>query len=469
MVLTRSQANGSSNAEQPDTNKKGEDGTSLSPSERKQLGILFVSLVVDLLAFTVILPLLPSLLDFYGTKEDSLYSSLKSSVSGFRQMVGAPDTPRWNSVLFGGLIGSLFSLLQFVAAPVVGAASDVYGRKPLLLISMVGIAGSYALWAVSHNFTLFVLARILGGISKGNISLSTAIVADVLPVKRRGKGMALIGIAFSVGFVFGPLIGAIFSRYAREHQGEFYIYPALFSLILAIFDIIFVAMAFKETLPKNKRATSIVTGWQNTSYLINPVSLFKFSSVSNISKAELSDIRQVGCVYFIYLFLYSGLEFTLTFLTHNRLQYDSMQQGKMFFFIGFVMVLVQGGYVRRASAGSERKLAVQGMMVLIPAFLLMAFATNVFLMYTSLALFSFASATVVPCLTTMISLRGRDDQKGTIMGIFRSLGALARALGPVFASTVYWSFGDVICYTLGGTLLLIPLYLLKRDDKKSYA
>ncbi|KAK3095294.1 hypothetical protein FSP39_012912 [Pinctada imbricata] len=397
--------------------------------------IVFLSLIIDLLAFTLILPLLPSLLDYYGTQKDGLYSTIKDSVSSFRDLVGAPDTPRWNSVLFGGLIGSLFSFLQFLASPVMGAASDVYGRKPVLVISMIGVALSYALWAISHNFTLFVFARIVGGLSKGNVSLSTAVVADIFPPEKRGRGMALIGVAFSVGFVFGPLIGAGFSVYARQQQEAFYTIPALFALTLAVIDIIFISLFFKETLPQDRRAKSISSGWQKTSHLINPISLFKFSSVEKISKADLSSLQHIGSIYFLYLLMYSGLEFTLTFLVHNRLSYNSMQQGRMFFYIGTVMALVQGGYVRRIPAGKETKIATMGLTLLIPAFIMMAFAQTAWLMYLGLTLFAFASATVVPCLTTMVSSYGGTDQKGVVTGVFRSLGALARALGPVIFST----------------------------------
>ncbi|XP_069139381.1 major facilitator superfamily domain-containing protein 10-like [Argopecten irradians] len=238
--------------------QEGDENKEKVKDENRILTILFVSLVIDLLAFTVILPILPSLLDFYGSnKEDGFYQSLMRSVNGFRELVGAPDTPRWNSVLFGGLIGSLFSLLQFLASPVVGAASDVYGRRPLLIMSMIGVAISYAIWAISHNFGLFVVARIIGGLSKGNISLSTAVVADILPQHRRGKGMALIGVAFSIGFVFGPLIGAGFSVWARQQDGAFYTPPALFALVLAVADVLFVFLFFKETLSVDKRAKSI--------------------------------------------------------------------------------------------------------------------------------------------------------------------------------------------------------------------
>lgn len=443
------------------------EGKEKGQGENKVLFVVFLSLVIDLLAFTVILPILPSLLDFYGhQKEDGLYQSLMRSVTGFRELVGAPNTPRWNSVLFGGLIGSLFSFLQFLASPIFGATSDVYGRRPVLIISMIGVAISYAVWAVSHNFGLFVIARVIGGLSKGNISLCTAVMADILPQERRGKGMALIGVAFSIGFVFGPLIGAGFSVWARQQDGAFYTPPALFALTLAVIDVVFVFLFFKETLLPDKRAKSVASGWQNTSHLINPVSLFKFSSVTNLSEADSKTVRRIGVVYFLYLFFYSGLEFTLTFLTHNRLQYDSMQQGKMFFFIGTVMALVQGGYVRRIKSGKQLRIATLGMSLLMPAFVIMAYAHSAPVMYTALLLFAFASATVVPCLTTLISEYGGSDQKGVILGVFRSLGALARAVGPIVSSVVYWSCGDKVCYIAGGVLLIIP-YLLLRKLKTS--
>ena len=130
----------------------------------------------------------------------------------------------FNTVLFGGFLGSIFSFLQFLASPIIGGLSDRFGRKPLMVATAVGISFSYLLWVMSSNFAIFVLARIIGGISKGNqkmkgkkflfhsihignVSLSTAIVTDVSTPATRGKGMALIGVAFSLGFLFGPMIG----------------------------------------------------------------------------------------------------------------------------------------------------------------------------------------------------------------------------------------------------------------------
>ncbi|PSN31734.1 Major facilitator superfamily domain-containing protein 10 [Blattella germanica] len=151
--------------------------------------VVFVSLLLDLLAFTMILPLLPSLLDHYSANDspEGLYPWLLGKVRYFQEFLGAPD--RFNSVLFGGFLGSMFSFLQFLASPLVGGLSDVYGRKPVMLVCLIGIAFSYILWALSRNFALFVLARIVGGISKGNVSLSMAVITDVSSLATRGRGM----------------------------------------------------------------------------------------------------------------------------------------------------------------------------------------------------------------------------------------------------------------------------------------
>ncbi|XP_074640918.1 major facilitator superfamily domain-containing protein 10-like [Tubulanus polymorphus] len=436
---------------------------SLTASGSGTIWIVFISLIIDLIGFTVILPLLPAQLEYYGRQdEDNFYSTILKSVRGFRGLVGAPDTPRWNAVLFGGFIGSLFSMLQFVSSPLTGALSDVWGRKSVLIISMIGVAVSYGLWAVSWNFSWFVLARFIGGLSKGNVSLAITIITDCTSVKNRSKGMALIGIAFSLGFLIGPLCGAAFAKWSRSHQDEFFQAPALFALVLSLIDILFVIICLKESLPTQKRAASLSDGLSDASHLINPVSLFSFKAVRNMSNRDTSNLQRIGAVYFLYLLIFSGLEFTLTFLTHNRFQYDSMKQGKMFFFIGIVMATIQGGYVRRIKVGTEQKTALRGMVALVPSFVIIGFTNNIWLLYVALILFSFAAGTVVSCLTTIISSYGQEDQKGRILGIFRSLGALSRAIGPLLASTVYWCAGATICYSIGAVSLLLPIILLKK-------
>ncbi|XP_063231669.1 major facilitator superfamily domain-containing protein 10 [Bacillus rossius redtenbacheri] len=446
-----------------DSNDKRSQNLEKNPVLRSDpaVYIVFVSLLLDLLAFTMILPLLPSLLDHYRTNDSpgSLYPWLLSKIKYFQLLVGAPD--RFDSVLFGGFLGSLFSFLQFLASPLVGGVSDVYGRKPVLLICLVGIALSYVLWAVSSCFALFVLARVVGGICKGNVSLSMAIITDVSSTATRGRGMALVGIAFSVGFILGPVIGAVFSRWSHSQAGAWYVYPALFALSLVILDIIFVVYFFKESLPKNRRAKSVANSVSQAAAYINPFELFKFSAVQNMPKKELAELRRLGFIYFVYLFLYSGLEFTITFLTHHKFNYTSMQQGLMFFTTGFTMAAVQGGYVRRLPQDKMRATAVRGLLLIVPSYVCIGLAPSPVLLYIGLLIYSVSTAMVVPCLTTLVSNHGSHEQKGKVMGIFRSLGALARAVGPVVASVAYWIMGPAPTYLTGAVLLLWPWIMLK--------
>lgn len=305
--------------------------------------IVFFSLLLDLLAFTMILPLLPSLLEHYRVNDkDGLYSSLANSIRYFRDLVGAPE--KYTSVLFGGFLGSMFSLLQFLVSPIAGGFSDYYGRKPILLVSLIGIVISYGLWAISSNFGLFVLARFVGGLSKGNISLSMAIITDVSNKENRGKGMALVGIAFSLGFIVGPMIGAIFSKFADKSSNDWFAYPAIFAMCLATLDVIFCIFCLKESLPKEKRAKTVINSLSQALEHISIPSLFRFDAVKNLSKDDIQSLKDLGFIYFVYLFIYSGLEFTVTFLMFHKFGFNSMDQARMFLTTGVIMTILQGLY-----------------------------------------------------------------------------------------------------------------------------
>jgi len=441
-----------------------------SQREKSVLKTVFISLVIDLLGFTVILPLFPSLLEHYDTHDQTyVYQLMKSTVKNFRSMIGVPQSENIDSVLFGGMIGSLFSLLQFLNSPIFGALSDVYGRKVMIMTSLCGSAISCLMWAVSNNFALFLLARTVAGLSEANVSISTAIIADLSTAKSRTQGMAVIGIAFSVGFICGPMIGAYFTSVFEASGHNFFFGPAVFGFVITIIDVIYVSMFLVETLPESKRASSISGSLKDFRHLLNPVSLFKFSSVKSLSESKsVNSVRKLGLIYFSYLFLFSGLEFTLSFVAYKRFNFTRMDLGKMFAVLGCTMALVQGGYIRRKMVGNERKLAIKGLLLLIPGFVLIGLANHVYLFHIGLFLFSFAAASVVPCLTSMVSNFGNESEKGKLMGIFRSLGALARATGPIFMSSMYWIHGATFTYLLGAVCLLIPLAKIRSITIEDY-
>ncbi|KAM5339463.1 major facilitator superfamily domain-containing protein 10 isoform 2-T7 [Glossophaga mutica] len=370
-------------------------------SETRVITVVFLGLLLDLLAFTLLLPLLPGLLESHSRAHDPLYGSWQRGVDWFAAAIGMPAEKKYNSVLFGGLIGSVFSALQFLSAPLTGAISDCLGRRPVMLLSLAGLASSYAVWAASGSFAAFLASRVIGGISKGNVSLSTAIVADLGSPPARSRGMA----------------------------------------------------------------PSVTLGLQAAADLLSPLALLRFSTVARgqdpPSGDSLSHLRRLGLVYFLYLFLFSGLEYTLSFLAHQRFQFSSLQQGKMFFFIGLTMATIQGAYARRISPGREIAVVKRAILLLVPAFLLIGWGRTLPVLGLGLLLYSFAAAVVVPCLSSVVAGYGSPGQKGTVMGTLRSLGALARAVGPLAAASVYWLVGAPACFTVCSGLFLLPFLLLR--------
>ncbi|XP_059022494.1 major facilitator superfamily domain-containing protein 10 isoform X1 [Mustela lutreola] len=442
--------------------------------ETRVITVVFLGLLLDLLAFTLLLPLLPGLLESHGRAHDPLYGSWQRGVDWFATAIRMPAEKRYNSVLFGGLIGSVFSFLQFLLAPLTGAISDCLGRRPVMLLSLVGLATSYAVWAASRSFATFLASRVIGGISKGNVSLSTAIIADLGSPSARSRGMAVIGVAFSLGFTLGPMLGASLPTETV---------PWL-ALLFAASNLLFIFCFLPETLPPEKRAPSITPGFRAAADLLSPLALLRFSAVAQGQDPPAGDrlesLRRLGLVYFLYLFLFSGLEYTLSFLAHQRFQFSSeagvlsqlqgpsahrslassLQQGKMFFFIGLTMAAVQGAYARRISPGGEIAAVKRAILLLVPAFLLIGWGLMLPVLGLGLLLYSFAAAVVVPCLSSVVANYGSSRQKGTIMGTLRSLGALARALGPMVAASAYWLAGAQVCFTVCSGLFLLPFLLL---------
>jgi len=157
------------------------------------------------------------------------------------------------------------------------------------------------------------------------------------------------------------------------------------------------------------------------------------------------------------------MEFTLTFLAVERLSYSSLQNGFMFIFIGILIALVQGGYVRRkAHEMGERNMAFLGLIIVIPGLILLSFMKSQLVLYAGLAFLAIGSAMIIPCLTALVSLFATSTTQGQAVGTFRSLGALARVFGPFAASIIYWRFGSSIVYIIGACMLIIPiLFTLK--------
>jgi len=222
--------------------------------------------------------------------------------------------------------------------------------------------------------------------------------------------------------------------------------PALIALVLSAINLLYVALYFGETLPPQRRGTS------SSNRTINPFRVLQTFQFPGVGTTILA--------YFAFLVLFSGVEFTLTFLAAERLNYSPMDIGVMFIFIGVVLALVQGGYVRRkAHEIGEKKMAIQGLIAIIPGLALTGTAHSTLWLYTGLFFIAVGSAMATPCLTSLVSLLTPATDQGRILGIFRSMGALSRAVGPIIACVIYWRLGASTAYVLGAVAMLVPIVI----------
>ncbi len=428
----------------------------LPPESKRILKLMFLTMFLDLVGFSIIFPMFPAMAKYY-LEVDGDNFILKGMMNLITSIQGATSdgTSTMSSiVLFGGLLGALYSLLQFVAAPIWGGISDRIGRRPVLMISVCGLFISYMMWIFSGSFTTLVLARIIGGFMSGNLSIASAVVSDITDEKNRSKGMASIGIAFALGFVIGPAMGGILSMYnpiaMNPDWAAFGINPfstpAALAAVLAFINFFTIWKTFPETLKKGGQKHLVRT--------MNPFVLMKPLPIRAVNLTNLS--------HFLFITAFSGMEFTLTFLAVERLGYTSMQNAYMFIFIGFMIGMVQGGYVRRkAHQVGEKKMTIQGLIAIIPGLVLLAYAQSDWMLYAGLFFLSIGSAMIIPCQTTLLTFYSPKHMQGQSLGIFRSLSALGRVIGPIYASITYWKFGSIYAYLIGAVLMIIPVLVTK--------
>lgn len=434
---------------------------SLTPQARRVLGLAFLTLFIDLIGFSIIFPLFPAMLDYYRAHEapDTVFAHFLNTLGHISDLVGGTTHRASVVVLFGGILGSLYSLLQFACAPVFGSLSDRFGRRPIILVSLVGILVSYALWFFAGSFALLVWSRVIGGIMSANISTVSAIVSDVTSQRTRSRGMAVIGIAFGLGFTLGPALGGISSLLdLSAHFPALATYgvnpwstAAAVAFVLTLGNLAQAIFFLPETRPETRHSERIERS-------MNPLRLFHVEDYPGVSRTNLA--------YFIFLTAFSGMEFSLTFLAKERFGYTERQNAMLFLIIGLVLAGVQGGYVRRkADSIGPRRMAIHGLFCIVPGLLSIGFAGQfqlLPLLFVGIVLIAGGAAQSTPCLTSLVSLYTPPEEQGRVMGVFRSLGALARAIGPLIACVLYWRLGASAAYYIGAALLLVPIALTRQ-------
>lgn len=428
-----------------------------APPRPLSLGVIFLTLYIDLIGFSIIFPLGPDLLRHYLAVEGDggALGWLLAHLTALSRSLG--NESHLPEVLFGGVISSLFSILQFFFAPIWGGLSDKHGRRGILLYTVAGTALSYLLWVFSGSFWLFLGARLLAGLFGGNLSVATAAVADVTTREERSKAMGLVGAAFGLGLVTGPVLGAVAARVnlvaiepslARFGLNPFSM-PALVAFFLSVVNLAWIAARFRETRPPEARAV--------------PLERRPLNPLRAILLLENAPVRAINLVSFVYQIAFVAMEASLVFLSAERFGYTAFENGKLMGFLGVCSILTQGVIVRKLLARRrETQVLTLGLVFSTLGFFTVGFAPAPALLHVGVALLAVGGGLVNPATSGLISLYAGAHEQGRVLGIFRSLGSLARAVTPITAGIIYWTnsaHGAQLLYSLAGALALGAWFL----------
>jgi MFS family permease len=335
-------------------------------------------------------------------------------------------------VLLGGALGSLFSLCQAIASPIIGRLSDKYGRRTALLYSMIGNIASVALWVAAVDFRTFVASRVVGGLSEGNVQLATAIATDVSSEERRGATMALVGACFSVAFTVGPALGAYLSSITSVANNPFAT-AAGFSLFLIVTETVYLYFCLPETLPAkdevvpNGAALTNGNGHANGHANGNANGHANGHATNGVAKkVDLAVDYQrtnprwlLNMTHFFFILCFSGMEFSLPFMTYDLFKYTSAQSGKMLGYMGLIASLLQGGVVRRMH---PLQVVQMGVISCAAAFFLLGRLSTTRGLYGAATLLAITSGSVVTGLNSLSSFEASKGERGSILGNHRSWG-----------------------------------------------
>lgn len=362
---------------------------------RSPLVVIFTTVFIDLLGFGIVIPVLP----YYA--ESTSFNA----------------TPRTVGFLFAS-----YSIMQLFFAPVLGRLSDKYGRRPVLLISILGTGLGFLILGFATTIWMLFAGRILDGISGGNISTAQAYIADITPVEERAKGMGLVGAAFGLGFVFGPAIGGILSGWGNY-------LPFLFAAALCFANAALLYFRLPETITPDHPAR-VLAGERGLGKL--------FKSLRN------PRLGFVLTIYFLFVVAFSIMTTAFSLYTMFRFGYDAMHTGYLFAYVGLIAVVIQGGLIGRlVKRFGELPLVIVGALFFAGSLFAVPFVgpqTGGLLgLLIGGGIFSVGNSLATPALTSLASKAVGAAEQGGVLGLLQSSGSLARAVGPSIAAVLIHS------------------------------
>jgi DHA1 family tetracycline resistance protein-like MFS transporter len=367
---------------------------------KASLGTLFLTVFLDLLGFGLVVPFLP----------------------GVARAHGASD-------LVATLVGGAFSLMQFLFIPLWGRLSDRVGRRPVLLWSIAASVVGMAFLGLAGSLPMLFAARLFSGMATANIAVAQAYIADITTPENRARGMGMIGMAFGLGFIFGPVLGGLLGQYeVLGHPG------ALASFVaagLSAINFVMACFTLPESLPRERRGRS--------QRRLAPLDLHAVREAARLPGVGLA--IAVGASV---IFWFAGLEQTFRLFTQDAFGMTVLGTGLVLTMVGVISAMVQGGLIHRLSRRyGEANLVRAGAVFLTAAFAAIWSCPTVglFMLWVGSALTAVGTGLLTPSLSSYVSRQAAAQTQGTTLGVLQSMNALARVLGPLAAGLLYQRYG----------------------------
>jgi MFS transporter, DHA1 family, tetracycline resistance protein len=385
------------------------------PTHRRATAFILVTLILDAMGIGLILPVMPDLL---------------AEVEG----VSIASAAIW-----GGILTTAFAVMQFLCGPTIGSLSDRYGRRPVLLISVGVMAVDYLAMALAGSIWVLFVTRIVGGITAATQSTATAYLADITPPEKKAATFGLVGAAFGLGFVLGPLMGGLLAEWGT--RAPFYAAAAL-----AAVNFLWGLFVLPETVTDAIRRPF---SWARA----NPLGAFR-------AMRRLPGAGRLLLLFFLYEFAFIVYPAIWAYFTKERFGWDPTVVGASLALFGISVAVVQAGLIRLILARvGERGTILFGLIFNFGVFCVIASITSGWLLLITTPLAALG-AVVTPSLQALISKSARDDQQGEVQGVVSSARAMAQILSPLAMTQIFWLGTEGTTFHLPGAPFLLSAALM---------
>lgn len=367
----------------------------MSIKKQAALGFVFVTLMVDCIGLGIIIPIMPGLI----------------------QELNGGDLSE--ASVYGGLLTFSYAIFQFLFSPVIGGLSDRYGRRPVLLASLMGLGIDYIFLAVAPTIGWLFVGRIIAGIFGASFTTVMAYIADISTAEKRSQNFGLVGVAFGLGFIIGPVIGGLFSEWGIR-------VPFIVAAALSLLNWLYGYFILPESLSRKKRRRF---EWKRA----NPV-----GAILHIRKHP-----EIFSLIFAVLLLYiSGhaAQSTWTFYTMEKFGWDEKTVGYSLGVVGVMLALVQGGLIRIVIPKlGQIKALYTGLVMYIIGFILFAYAGQSWMMFVFIIPYCLGAISG-PAIQGIISNKVADNEQGELQGIMSAMMSMASIIGPLLMTNLFFVF-----------------------------